>query len=320
MNRSIFRFTLNMHSHRSQASVAAFRGDTGIRLCITLTDGGNPYVIEKGCSAILSGTKADGNKLWNRCVIDHITNTIIYDFTEQTATRKGVVNCEITLYGPDGHVITAPKFIIVVDEREVNFDEIPESAIELDALELILHSEEEREAQEAERQRQEALREDAEAQRGVALGEHNVDEKAHADIRERIEAASDEAEKASGEALAAHNEDEEAHADIRKRIDILADSGLDVEIVDNLVTDSDTKPLSARQGMFLEQSINNHESLISDNRIRIEALDEQGGVLTQEIARLDSQVFGNTFRVVAIEEQLFGVDEILASVAEGGAF
>ena len=141
INRSIFRFTLNMHNHRSQASVSAFRGDTGIRLIITLTDGGIPYQIARGCSAILSGTKHDKNPLWNRCVIDHETNTIIYDFTKQTANCAGIVNCEITLYDPDGHIITAPKFIIVVDEREVNLSEIPESAIELDALEQILHSE-----------------------------------------------------------------------------------------------------------------------------------------------------------------------------------
>lgn len=296
MNRSIFRFTLNMHNHRSQAAVSAFRGDTAIRLCITITDGGNPYVIEKGSTAILSGTKANGDKLWNRCVVDHVTNTIIYDFTEQTATCTGVVNCEITLYGPDGHVITAPKFIIVVDEREVNFDEIPESAIELDALELILHSEEERVAAEEARFEAEKEREEAEAQRGVALAEHNVDEEAHADIRERIEEARDEAEKASGEALDAHNVDEEAHADIRKRIDILADSGLDVEIADNLETDSDTMPLSARQGKILKESlgvaVNSLEVLIGDERERIET----------------------------IEEQLWGADELLASVAEGGAF
>ena len=63
MNYSVFRFTLNMHSHRSQASVAAFKGDTAVRLLINITDGGNPYVIADGCTAVLSGTKADGTKL-----------------------------------------------------------------------------------------------------------------------------------------------------------------------------------------------------------------------------------------------------------------
>lgn len=135
MNYSICRFTLNMHSHRSQASVSAFRGDTAIRLIITLTDGGNTYAIEEGCVAILSGTKADGKKLWDRCVI--IGNTIQYDFNEQTASFPGIVNCEVTLYGKDGGEVTAPKFIIVVDEREFDASDL-ESESHSSAVEAIL--------------------------------------------------------------------------------------------------------------------------------------------------------------------------------------
>lgn len=152
MNYSIFRFTLNMHSHRSQASVSAFRGDTAIRLLVSLTDGGNSYFIEDGCTAILSGTKADGTKLCNRCVIENNT-TIIYDFTEQTTSCVGVANCEITIYGKDGHIITAPKFVIVVDEREVSGTDLL-SATEQDALDAIFLSA--TEMAEAERLRDEA--------------------------------------------------------------------------------------------------------------------------------------------------------------------
>ena len=134
MNYSIFRFTLNMHNHRSQASVSAFLGDTAIRLLITLTDGGNTYAIEPGCVAILSGTKADGKKLWDRCAI--IGNTIQYDFNEQTASFPGIVNCEVTLYGADGGVVTSPKFIIVVDEKEFEYEDFSEAHV--DALNDIL--------------------------------------------------------------------------------------------------------------------------------------------------------------------------------------
>lgn len=134
MNYSIFRFTLNMHNNRSQASVSAFLGDTAIRLLITLADGGNTYAIEPGCVAILSGTKADGKKIWDRCAI--IGNTIQYDFNEQTASFPGVVNCEVTLYGADGGVVTAPKFIIVVDEKEFVYEDFSETHV--DALNDIL--------------------------------------------------------------------------------------------------------------------------------------------------------------------------------------
>lgn len=153
---SIYRFTLNMHSHRSQASVSVFKGDTAIRLIITLVDGGNPFAIKEGCVAILSGTKADGNKLWDRCVI--VGNTIQYDFHEQTATCMGITNCEVTLYDTDGSVLTAPKFTIVVDEREItstDFDSLPHTDVfDQDKLVAIYEAEESR--AEAEKQRAEA--------------------------------------------------------------------------------------------------------------------------------------------------------------------
>ena len=128
-----------MHSHRSQASVSAFQGDTAIRLCITITDGGNIYKIEDGCVAILSGTKSDGSKLWDRCVIER--DTIIYDFNEKTTNCTGVVNCEITLYGGDGRIVTAPKFVIVVDEREVPGDaNVPSDGDSNTAIDVVLNA------------------------------------------------------------------------------------------------------------------------------------------------------------------------------------
>lgn len=138
MDYSVFRFTLNMHYHRSQASVSAFCGDTAIRLCITLSDGGIPYLIADGCVAILSGKKPDGTTLWNRCAIEN--NKIIYDFTKATTSCVGVANCEITLYGPDGGVITAPKFIIVVDEREVSGDDVNISESEQTAIDVVMEA------------------------------------------------------------------------------------------------------------------------------------------------------------------------------------
>ena len=162
MNYSNFRFTLNMHSHRSQASVSVFRGDTAVSLHFSLTDGGNTYYIGDGCTAILSGTKADGKKLWNRCVIENNT-TIRYDFTEETATAVGIADCEITLYSKDGRVVTAPKFIIVVDEREVGEDLL--SVDERDALDAIWLAEVARVEAETARSQDEIVRAEAEDER-----------------------------------------------------------------------------------------------------------------------------------------------------------
>jgi hypothetical protein len=100
-------------------SVPVFIGDTGIRLLINLTDGGNPYFIEDGCMAVIRGKKADGKPLFNECIVLNNT-TIQYDFTEQTANVEGIVNCEINLYDSEGTLVTAPKFIIVVDSRTIS--------------------------------------------------------------------------------------------------------------------------------------------------------------------------------------------------------
>ena len=118
MNYSIFRFTLNMHNHRSQAMVKVFQGDTAVKLIITLTDGGNVYKLREDNIATLTGTKANGAKIVHSCTI--VDNTIIYLFGEDTADEVGLITCELTLYDSKGGIITAPKFTIDVDEKEVD--------------------------------------------------------------------------------------------------------------------------------------------------------------------------------------------------------
>jgi hypothetical protein len=157
--------------------VSAFRGDTAIRLYVTLTDGGVPYYINDGCSAILCGTKADGTKLFNRCVIEN--NAVIrYDFTEQTTSCIGVANCEITLYDEDGDVITAPKFVIVVDDREASYESIVESHSERDALDALMVSA----TTELERVKAEKARVEAETERQLSEAERIKAEEARSQI------------------------------------------------------------------------------------------------------------------------------------------
>ena len=193
MNYSVFRFTLNMHNHRSQASVAAFRGDTAIRLLITLTDGGNPYFIEDGCFAVINGTKADETIFRNYCTI--LNNTVIqYDFTEQTSSCEGVVNCDISLFGADGKLLTAPKFTLVVDEREANNDGLIESVTESSALDEVFkfkasHNSD-TEAHQALFQAQQANLEAHNNATGMhynAFREHNADENAHSALFAKID-------------------------------------------------------------------------------------------------------------------------------------
>lgn len=160
MKNSVFRFTLNHHIHRSQVSVPVFLGDTAVQLYISLTDGGNTYYIEDGCTAVLRGKKPDGKTLLEYCLIENNTR-IRYDFNEQTTSCEGIVNCEISLYGADGNLLTCPKFIIVVGDRVVGDTEIIESESERSALDAIF-------ASEAERKNAEKARADAETARAEA--------------------------------------------------------------------------------------------------------------------------------------------------------
>ena len=163
MNYSIFRFTLNMHTHRSQVSVPTMRGDTAVRLLITLTDGGNTYTLEDGCVAILNGLKPDGKSLVNGCTI--LNNAIIqYDFTEQTSNVEGIVECELSVYGKDGSLVTTARFAIVVGDRVLSRD-IEESVMEAAGLDgIFLHESARVEAEEARAEAEEA-RANAETER-----------------------------------------------------------------------------------------------------------------------------------------------------------
>lgn len=118
MSYSTYRFTLNLQSHRSQAVVKAFKGDINIKLIMSLSDGGNAYRIENGCTVTITGTRADNTKIEHTGTI--VDNTVVYRFDKDTTSVAGLVTCELTLYNADGLPITSPKFTIDVDEKEVD--------------------------------------------------------------------------------------------------------------------------------------------------------------------------------------------------------
>ena len=127
MNNSTYRFTLDLHRHDSQMSIAVFRYDNAVTLNISLTDGGKRYEIEEGSYAIFYGKRADGTPLIHKCELKSNTE-IIYDFRNSTTSCCGVVTSQIRLYSADKKLITAPKFTIVVESRVVTEDdpELPE--------------------------------------------------------------------------------------------------------------------------------------------------------------------------------------------------
>ena len=167
MNYSTYRFTLDLRKHESQMSIAVFAHDTAVRLCISLTDGGIPYHIEEGSRAVLYGKRPDDSPLINNCMIDDI-GRIIYDFNEHTASQSGITRCHIRLYGADGELISAPRFIIVAEERLVTEDDLNTIEDPLGAIDALFVSEQERKTAEIERTAAEHDRESAEEERKVS--------------------------------------------------------------------------------------------------------------------------------------------------------
>ena len=131
MNDSIYRMSLDIHEHGSQAVLKVKKTDTGRKLCISLREGGTSYIIADDCFAVFKATKPDGSVLYNNCTIEN--NEIIYAFTEQTCTSVGTCRCEIALYGLDDKLITSPRFTLLVDGT-IYPDGIVESTDEFSAL------------------------------------------------------------------------------------------------------------------------------------------------------------------------------------------
>lgn len=130
MNYVDYRFSLDTQEIGSQVFLTVKQGDTNRRLIINLTEGHEPYTIVEGCTAVLAGTKADGNVIFNNAVIEG--NNIIYDFTEQTVAAVGSVKCEMRLY-MEGRKLCSPNFTVSVLPDAVSDAQI-ESLTEVNTL------------------------------------------------------------------------------------------------------------------------------------------------------------------------------------------
>ena len=160
MNYSTYRFTLDLQKHQSQMAIAVFKNDTAVKLYISLTDGGKPYLIGERSSAIFYGKRADSEPLIHKCEISESKTEIIYEFEPTTACVAVLVNAQIRLYGADQRLITAPSFTIMVDEKIVDDEDIDTGSdpSPLSALDRIFATESDRVEAELERDHSEAQR------------------------------------------------------------------------------------------------------------------------------------------------------------------
>lgn len=132
MTNSIYKIYLDIHSYRSNVLLKAKKGDTGSLLYITLMDGKNHYIITPECYAVFTAKKADGNILYNKC--SFMENMIVYEFTPQTTSTVGRVECEIKLYGGGDNLLTSAAFTLLVMDAVYNETEEVGSAKEVTAL------------------------------------------------------------------------------------------------------------------------------------------------------------------------------------------
>lgn len=131
MNRINHRVSLDIYEIASQFSLSLKQGDTNRRLVVALTVNGQIYKITDDCHAVFASTKPDGTIVLNDCIIQD--NMILYDITSQNTSSVGIADCEITLYGGDGAVLTSPRFKLEVHETVYSEEKI-ESTDEYNSL------------------------------------------------------------------------------------------------------------------------------------------------------------------------------------------
>ena len=255
MNYSDYRFTLDIQIHQAQVSIPVTLNDTARKLCIGLTDGRKPYYIADGCRAVFSAKKPDGTTIFNDCIIYNNT-TIEYEFSKNTTSCEGIVDCEIRLYDADGRELTSPQFIIVVDKKVMRDEEVTMSASEATTITNMITAEQGRIAAEKSRVTAESARASAESARAKAENERAASEETRGTAEtERINAENSRvsAEKARviAEALRVAAEEGRAEAIINAVKEGISE-GLAMEIANDLETDDPERALSAAQGVVLK--------------------------------------------------------------------
>lgn len=131
MNYIVNRIDLDVHDAGAQAWINVRQNETNRKICIALTESGEPFALTEDCDAVFAGTKPDATVFFNSCEITG--NTIEYVLTGQNLAQTGDLKCEIRLYGSGNTLICSPRFVVHVQENAVDDNGI-ESADEFSEL------------------------------------------------------------------------------------------------------------------------------------------------------------------------------------------
>ncbi len=131
-----YRICLDIQSGGSGVILTAKRGDTGRRLWVTLTDGGQPYLPGSDCFPVFTARKPDGHVVFNECTLE--AGRVCYSLREQLLAVPGTVECELRLYGSDGLLLTSAAFDLAVEDTVFHEEDIPESQDDYSALNYLV--------------------------------------------------------------------------------------------------------------------------------------------------------------------------------------
>lgn len=120
MRGSIYRLSLDMQESASQVQITAKQYDVARKIYITLMEDGIPHAIEAGCNATMTIRKPDDSVVLSTCEINLIDSVIMYEFGSTTASMLGLHECEVKLTDPNNHLITSPRFTMLVAENVYN--------------------------------------------------------------------------------------------------------------------------------------------------------------------------------------------------------
>lgn len=132
MEQSVHGMVLDLRDIHNPRHLNVKQGDTGVRLCVALTDGGKPYRLTPDCYGVFTAKKPDGTCIFNRCTTEN--GRLVYDFTPQTTAAPGDLDCQLKLYGKNDRLLTTAAFTVTVHETVYNEGDTLASETEVTAL------------------------------------------------------------------------------------------------------------------------------------------------------------------------------------------
>lgn len=162
MSPSKYIFTLDLRTVQSQMSLPVTQGDTNRTLVISFSDGGKPFVLGSGASAMISIVRPTGTSVQEFCLIEDDGARVVYNFSEHTCAVSGLHKCQIVLYNSEGKQIASPKFAINASPKLIDGDDLIIPDEDITAIDAIYLAEAQRQAAESEREEAEEARENAE--------------------------------------------------------------------------------------------------------------------------------------------------------------